>query len=482
MYVIMILRGVFVKRKGSIFGAVRGERCAVVGVGISNIPLIDFLLSCGASVVAYDEKDADKMAETAALLEKKGVPLISGKGAFDSIPEKIIFRSPGVRPDKGALLGATDRGVTLVSEMELFFELCPSKKFAVTGSDGKTTTTTLTHLFLTEQKKREGASAFVGGNIGAPLLPRVSEMKENDAAVLELSSFQLMGAWCEAENVAITNVTPNHLNWHVDMDEYINSKCGIVGKSTKRVVLNADDAVSSSLDFGEREYIFFSSRKDSYEAVVADKREGSRAIFVREGKIVFCDGESEVELLSVGDVKLPGKHNIENYMTAIALTYGDVDLDIYTQTAKTFGGVPHRLELVATLDGVRYYNSSIDSSPTRTAAALSALDKKPIIICGGAEKGISFEPLAEALSNGAKAVILNGASRETMLDAIKRNPACDSLEIYMQETLGEAIECAKKIASEGDIILLSPAATSFDQFRNFEERGEFFKKTVLSMK
>ncbi len=470
------------KRKGRISRAIKGETCAVVGIGISNIPLIDFLLENGAKVVAYDEKDADKMPETAELLKEKGVTFKSGKSAFDGITEKVIFRSPGVRPDKGSLCGADKRGALLVSEMELFFELSVAKKFAVTGSDGKTTTTTLTHLFLNEQKKREGASAFVGGNIGAPLLPRVSEMTKKDAAVLELSSFQLMGAetWCDADAVAITNITPNHLNWHTDMDEYIAAKRSIVGKSTKRVVLNADDAISSSFDFGQRDYIYFSSTKKSYADVVAGRC--GKAVFLRDGKIVLADGKSEVELLSVGDIKLPGKHNIENYMTAIALTYGEVDADIYTAVAKEFGGVPHRLELVATVGGVRYYNSSIDSSPTRTAAALSALDKKPIIICGGAEKGISFEGLAEALSLGAKAVVLNGASRKSMLEAIKSNVSCASLEMRVTENLGEAIACAREMAAAGDIILLSPAATSFDQFSNFEERGEFFKNSVLSMK
>ena len=466
------------KKKSDILILARGNRCAVVGVGISNIPLIDFLLSEGATVVAYDEKSPEKMADTVAYLKEKGVSLVLGEGAFDNIPEGVIFRSPGVRPDKGGLSRVAERGARLTSEMELFFELCPAKKYAVTGSDGKTTTTTLTHLFLSEQKKREGARAFVGGNIGAPLLPHAYEMTDNDAAVLELSSFQLMGEWCEADAVAITNVTPNHLNWHTDMAEYIDAKKGIVGKRTKRVVLNAENDVCASFDFGERDYVYFSSKKTCY-AEFSFKR-GERAIFVRDGMMICADGESEREILAVKDIKLPGKHNIENYMTAIALTYGEVELDIYREVAKSFGGVAHRLELVATVDGVKYYNSSIDSSPTRTAAALSALEVKPIIICGGAEKGIAFDGLAESLAKRAKAVVLNGATKKTMLDAIKKNEDCASLEVHVTDTLGEAIRCAREIAKAGDVVLLSPAATSFDQFKNFEERGEFFKSTVLS--
>ena len=466
------------KKKSDILMLARDNRCAVVGVGISNIPLIDFLLSEGATVVAYDEKSPEKMADTVAYLKEKGVSFVLGDGAFDNIPESVIFRSPGVRPDKGGLFLAAERCARITSEMELFFELCPAKKYAVTGSDGKTTTTTLTHLFLSAQKEREGARAFVGGNIGAPLLPHVHEMTEKDAAVLELSSFQLMGEWCEADAVAITNVTPNHLNWHTDMAEYIDAKKGIVGKRTKRVVLNAENDVCASFDFGERDYLYFSSKKTGY-AEFSLKR-GERAIFVRDGMIICADGKSEREILAAKDIKLPGKHNVENYMTAIALTYGEVDLDIYREVAKSFGGVAHRLELVATIDGVRYYNSSIDSSPTRTAAALSALDVKPIIICGGAEKGIAFDGLAESLAKRARAVVLNGATKKTMLDAIRKNAGCDSLEVHVAETLGEAIRCAREIAKSGDAVLLAPAATSFDQYKNYEERGEFFKSTVLS--
>ena len=468
--------------KSVILDKISAEPLAVVGVGVSNLPLIELLLSLGASVVAYDEKDESELHLSCRDLQKKGVSFVCGSGAFDKIKENIIFRTPGVRPDKGALAGARERGAVVTSEMELFFELSPAKKYVITGSDGKTTTTTLTHLFLSAQRQREGARAFVGGNIGTPLLPRASEMNEKDAAVLELSSFQLMGNWCESDAAAITNVTPNHLNWHVDMNEYVNAKKGAIGTRTKRVVLNADNEISAAFDFGERDYIYFSSTKKSFAEIVGTRK--ASAIFERDGKVIFSSGDEEREILSICDINLPGKHNLENYMTAIALTYGEVDFDIYRDIARTFGGVEHRLEYVSEIGGVKYYNSSIDSSPTRTAAALSALVRKPIVICGGSEKGLDFAPLARALLSSAKAVVLNGASRQKIKAAIKSEMPYGNFPIgvFEEETLGEAMERAREIAEHGDIVLLSPACASFDQFKNFAERGEFFKNTVLSWK
>ena len=473
-------------REGSsILSKIKGNDCAVLGVGVSNLPLIDVLLGLGAKVTAYDEKSAEALGDTAELLIKKGIELVTGPDAFEKVAQKVIFRSPGIRPDKAGLPEAVRQGALLTSEMELFFELCPTKTYVITGSDGKTTTTTLTHLFLSAQKKRGGLRAYVGGNIGAPLLPRVAEMTENDAAVLELSSFQLMGAWCDPYAAAITNITPNHLNWHTDMAEYIGAKLGAVGKSTKRVVLNADNELCRSLDFGkEREYVYFSSTKSGYCEVVPKGRENALALYVRGSKIVVSDGKQEKELLSVVDIKLPGKHNLENYMTAISLTLGEVDSDIYTDVAMSFGGVEHRLELVCEVGGVKYYNSSIDSSPTRTAAALSALEVKPIVICGGSEKGLSFEPLADVLIKRARAVVLNGDSRGNIKAALEKKlkESGKSLEVYEKKTLGEAIDKAREIAQNGDVVLLSPACASFDQFKNFAARGDFFKSRVLSWK
>ena len=465
------------------------EKCAVIGIGVSNRPLIEYLLSVGASVCAYDKKERAALGDIADELISKGVALSCGEEYLDGLCEKVIFRSPGIRPDIKPFERAKVAGAVIVSEMELFFELCPTEIYAITGSDGKTTSTTLTHLFLAEEKRR-GASdegrVFLGGNIGNPLLPEVKSMTEKDISVLELSSFQLMGGACAPDAAAITNVTPNHLNWHVDMEEYVGAKCAIVGDRTKRVVLNADNAITASLDFGEREYIYFSSKKAGYDEVVPknSKKYNARALFLRDGIITYSDGASETPILCASDIKLPGMHNVENYMTAIGLTYGKVDLEVYRSTAKSFGGVEHRLELVCEMGGVKYYNSSIDSSPTRTAAALSALAEKPIVICGGSDKNLDYAPLADVLCKRAVAVILNGDSAKKIKAALVACPdfAQSGLRLYESEKLGGAVDIAFEIAKEGDVVLLSPASASFDQFDNFMVRGRFFKNAVLSRK
>lgn len=464
---------------------IKNERCAVVGLGRSNRPLIDFLLSHGAVITAYDAKERDSLGEYADRLQAAGVHLVLGERYLERVNEKIIFRSPGIRPDEGDLSRAVADGALLTSEMELFLKLCEAPTLAVTGSDGKTTTTTLTHLFLDKQSKKSGGRAFVGGNIGAPLLPFVSDITKNDTAVLELSSFQLMGLDAHPDAVAITNITPNHLNWHTDMEEYIEAKRSICGKGTKLAVLNADCPVVSRFDFGEGvKTVYFSSTKRSFGELVPLGKKNALAIFVKDGYITVSDGETEDRILCVSDIKLPGKHNVENYMTAIGLTYGRVDNDIYREVAGEFGGVEHRIEFVERIRGVDYYNSSIDSTPTRTAAALSAFDKKPIVICGGYDKKIPFEPLAKTLCERARAVVLNGQTADKIHAALVSCPELDGsgLVILRASSLEESVLKASTIAASGDVVILSPACASFDSFVDFEQRGRAFKSFVATLK
>ncbi len=458
-----------------IMNLIKSEPVAVVGLGISNLPLVDFLLSHGARVTVYEKKGREVLGELADRLSLCGVKLVLGEDCLERVRERVIFRTPGIRADRINAPG----DAYFTSETELFFELCPSKIYAITGSDGKTTTTTLTHLFLATDKARDGkGKALVGGNIGAPLLPHVDELCEDDAAVLELSSFQLMGMRHSPDAAAITNITPNHLNWHRDMAEYTAAKYNICGKRTGRVVLNADNALTLALECGEARPIYFSSTKSREKMP-----EGAQLVYISDGSIVFFDGESEQTLLALSDIKLRGRHNIENYMTAIALTYGDVSPEVYREIARDFGGVEHRLELVAEKGGVRYYNSSIDSTPTRTAAALSALDERPIVICGGADKNTDYAPLAELLASRAKAVVLNGETAKKIRAALDACPEflTSGIPVYIENSLDAATDRAISIAERGDTVLLSPASTSFDQFVNFEERGRAFKRKILAL-
>ncbi len=441
----------------------RGKKCTVLGLGISNIPLIDFLLRRGATVVARDQKEIDKNSEQIKDFLSRGVTFKCGTDYLKDIDGDFVFRSPGIRPDVPEITAAVEKGATLTSEMELFFELCPAKIFAITGSDGKTTTTTLTYKLLEAEAKKEGKSRniYVGGNIGAPLLPLVDEMTENDYAVVELSSFQLMTMQKSAWAAAMTNITPNHLNWHIDMEEYTVSKYNVYRHGATRVVLNADNDLTAAL---------------------IGKTGSSEITFSLNGKADICENDGYITVqgdnyLKVSDIKIPGRFNVANYMCAIGMTLGFVSKETITEVAKTFGGVEHRNEFVREVNGVKYYNSSIDSSPSRTMAALSSYPVKPILICCGRDKHVPFDELAKTILQKAKALVLSGEAREKILAAMQ-NANCDNFPIVIEENFTDAVNAARSIATSGDVVLLSPACTSFDAFKNFEERGRKFKEIV----
>lgn len=458
----------------------KDKNIAVVGIGISNTPLIDFLLSCKARVSARDMKGAESFGALAKELENKGVRLHLGENYLDNLTEDIIFKAPGIRGDLPPFKKAVERGAVLTSEMEAFFEICPAKIFAVTGSDGKTTTTTLTYKMLETHAKNtsSGRKVWVGGNIGKPLLPDIEKISENDMVVVELSSFQLQSMSESPTFAAITNITPNHLNWHRDMEEYTQAKEKIIrGDTCRRAVLNFSDPLTREM--AERtpgSVIYFSGNEVP--------REGFEAVYEDNGVIVHRDSAGKVsEILKISDIKLPGRHNVENYMTAIALTLGYTDKDTITEIAKTFGGVEHRLEFVREYMGVKYYNSSIDSSPTRTGAALSAFNERVIAICGGYDKNIPYEPLAKPLCDKAKVLVLVGATARKIKDALLSYEGYNgSPKIIEAESFEEAVESARLAASTGDTVILSPASASFDMFKNFEERGRRFKDIVNSFK
>ena len=480
----------------SLLAPLKGISCAVLGLGVSNLPLIDTLLREGAVVTARDLKDREKLGETAARLEAQGVRLVLGQGYLDELTEQVIFRSPGIRPDAPQIQEAVANGACLTSEMELFMARTPTPVFAITGSDGKTTTTTLSHLLLKTQFEKDGASrrAYIGGNVGKPLLPEIAEMSEDDIAIAELSSFQLFTVRRSPTRSVITNLSENHLDWHTDMAEYIQAKCNIyLHEGAEHVTLNADNALTRALAQriiaeSDLPITLFSSTKHHFDEIFPTYREGCTAIFTRdEGAdgetIVFSDGEYDIPILPVSHICLPGRHNVENYMAAISLTRGWVTPEVIDEVASTFPGVEHRLELVRVLRGVSYYNSSIDSSPSRTAAALSALTKQPIVICGGYDKHLSFAPLAEALCEGAKAVVLTGATAEKIREALLACPQYhpETLPIAAEPDFDRAVLTAHEMAKSGDTVLLSPACASFDAFPNFAVRGNHFKDLIRNL-
>ncbi len=452
---------------------INGAVAAVIGLGVSNMPLIRFLTAKGAKVIAYDKNTAEKLGETYAELEKLGVSAVLGEHYLDKIDERaeIIFKTPGVRYDAPAILEAMERGAELSSEMELFFELCPCEIIAVTGSDGKTTTTSL----IADMLNRGGFKCYLGGNIGHPLIEDVESMRPEDKAVVELSSFQLHTMKRSPHVAVVTNVTPNHLDWHTDFDEYIDAKRAVFKfqKPSDIAVFNYDNEITRG--FG----------KECSSGVYFSRREILDDGYCLEGDMIVkrVGGASEREVLDINDIYIPGMHNVENYMAAIAAVSDYVGIDVIRETAKGFKGVPHRIEFVREINGVKYYNDSIASSPARTTAGLNSFNRKVVLIAGGYDKKIPFDDFGSVVAEHAKKLVLCGFTADKIEKAVKSasNYSEPELPIYKTDDFKKAVETARNIAEPGDVVILSPACASFDMFKNFEERGNRFKEIVNEM-
>ncbi|MDY3928826.1 MAG: UDP-N-acetylmuramoyl-L-alanine--D-glutamate ligase [Clostridia bacterium] len=440
------------------------KRITVIGIGISNLPLIKYLVTLGAEVTACDRRSAEKLGKNYDDLKSLGVNLHLGENYLDNIDAEIIFKTPGMRFDVPQLNAARENGCIVTSEMEVFFELCPSHIIGVTGSDGKTTTTTLIYKML----EKQGYKTWLGGNIGNPLLTSVGEMNSEDYVVLELSSFQLHTMRQSPEIAVITNISPNHLDMHKDYQEYIDAKKNIMLYQNADNILVTNSGNDVTRQIGEAsngKCRYFSSKNDAL-------------IHLANDAIYYGDDE----VLKLKDIKIPGMHNAENYMAAIGAVHDLVSIDTINNIAKSFGGVEHRIELVRELDGVKYYNSSIDSSPNRTINTLKVFKNKVIMIAGGKDKGIPYNEIGEPIINGVKTLILIGATSGVIEDAVnkayKRLNIEPCVQILHADEYDKAVMLAKNCAKSGDIVLLSPASTSFDMFNNFEERGNLFKKLV----
>ena len=485
---------------------IRGGDCAVLGYGVSNRPLVEWLMTHGAKTVTVRDKRSPEAMEKegdTARIEAVGATLICGDGYLEGLSGDVIFRSPGFRPDLPEIRAAVEAGAILTSEMELFLTLTEATVLGISGSDGKTTTTTLTARILEAACKRKGkGKVYLGGNIGTPLLPLVEDMTSDDFAVVELSSFQLqtMGKGAAVTRGALTNVSPNHLNWHTDMDEYVAAKANLLsGDPSPVAVLNARNAYTRDVGKNRRSpVVWFTGACDlpfGYLPDVLNRERGDTALYEREGTILLAtpleDGIRMTPVLDISRIRLPGRHNIENFMTAIALTCAYAEPCDVAAVADSFTGVAHRLELIRERDGIRYYNGSIDSSPSRTVAALTAMRetnaklgrRDPIVICGGQDKHVPFDPLAAALCEMAYKVVLTGEARGQILDALYACPDYDpaKLPVTVIPDYRAAMKAACEMAEDGDTVLLSPACTSFDAFKNFEERGEVFRKIVMEL-
>ena len=449
------------------FDQLQGKRIAVLGIGVSNRPLIRMLLDRGLTVLACDKTPREKLDEEVLDLERMGATLHVGEGYLDGVQADIVFRTPGMHPEIPALQQLRASGAVVTSEMEAFFTVCPCKIIAVTGSDGKTTTTTL----ISEILKHAGYTVWLGGNIGTPLLPRAEEMKPEDIAVVELSSFQLMGMTQSADIAVVTNLAPNHLDVHKDMAEYIAAKENVYLHQSKtgKLVVNMDNEITNA----------FAAKAPGTVEKFSRLGRPENGVWLENG-IIYRNGR---EIMPAADIKIPGVHNIENYMAAACATEGlvsDADVDA---VARSFGGVEHRIELVRELDGVKYYNDSIASSPSRTIAGLHSFDQKLILIAGGYDKHIPFDVLGPEVCRHVKTLVLCGATADKIRQAVVSAPEyCEGEpQIVQAQNLREAVELARSAAKPGDIITLSPACAAFDQFKNFMVRGKTYKEIVNSL-
>lgn len=453
---------------------IKDKKVAVLGIGVSNTPLIKYLSRLGVDITAFDKADAEKLKTITGEFEGLDIKYSLGADYLKNLKGfDVIFRTPGMRYDLPELLAEVDRGAELTSEMEVFVELCPARIFAITGSDGKTTTTTLIYNMLKEQ----GYNCWLGGNIGLPLLSKIDEIVEEDMVVLELSSFQLHTMKKSPHVAVVTNLSPNHLDVHKSMEEYIDAKKNIFiyQREKDKVILNYDNDITREFPpQAKGEVVFFSRVGALQEGAVLS---GNKLVYRHQGQ--------ETEVVDAEDILLPGDHNIENYLAAIAAVIDYVTPENIRKVATTFEGVEHRIEPVREINGVRFYNDSIATSPTRAIASIRAFKQKVILIAGGYDKKIPYDSMGEVIVDKVKILVLTGATgpkiEKALMVEIEKTGYGRDIKVINCETLEDAVMQAYKNAASGDIILLSPASASFDMFRNFEEKGNRFKEIVNSL-
>lgn len=462
------------KRIENFFKSMNGKKIAFCGIGTSNLPLIELFIKYGASVTACDRRTREQLGDSADVAQKAGAKLSLGDDYLKNLDVDIVFRTPGMRYYMDELVEMRNRGVVVTSEMEVFFDLCPCKIYAITGSDGKTTTTSI----IAQMLQAQGKTVHLGGNIGKPLLPEIESIGYDDAAVVELSSFQLISMRKGPDVAVVTNLAPNHLDIHKDMQEYIDAKKNLVihQGAFSRVVLNKDNEITNGFEPECRGRVLKFSRKSQLN---------NGAYLDENNNIVFADNGKKTVVMNIADIKIPGMHNVENYMAAISAVWGEVSVENIVNVAKTFAGVEHRAEFVREFEGVKYYNDSIASSPTRTAlGTLSLYDFKIILIAGGYDKKIPYDGLGPVICNKVKYLILMGATAPKIKAAVLNadNYSDGNPTIIEVSNMEEAVAKAREVAKPGDLVSMSPASASFDLYKNFDQRGKHFKSIVNGLK
>lgn len=451
----------------------RGKKVAIIGIGVSNLPLLEYFYDLNARVTIFDSKESNQISvEAMQKIEKYGFEFIGGKDSLSRLKGfDIIFRSPSCMPDRPELVEAAENGAVLTSEIEMVLKLAPCKVIGVTGTEGKTTTTTL----INEIVKKSGRKTYLGGNMGKPIFTKIRNIKPENIIILELSSFQLSDMDISPDISVVTNIYPDHLNVHKSYEEYREAKKNIFKHQSENgiVVLNYDNEFTR--EFAKEangKVIFFSSKEKLDDGFIYDKADGT---------IKYCKDGVRRHIMKKEDIKLRGIHNYENICAALAATSSIVDIDTQVKAIEEFTGVEHRLEFVRELNNVKWYNDSIGTSPASTIAGLNSFDEDIILLAGGSDKGLDYKEVGEAIARKVRALILTGPTSEKIENATKQALNGKSIEIYYTSNMQESVNLAKEIAKAGDVVLLSPASASFDLYKNFEDRGHQFKDCVNNL-
>lgn len=451
----------------------RGKKVAIIGIGVSNLPLLEYFYDLNARVTIFDSKESNQISvEAMQKIEKYGFEFIGGKDSLSRLKGfDIIFRSPSCMPDRPELVEAVENGAVLTSEIEMVLKLAPCKVIGVTGTEGKTTTTTL----INEIVKKSGRKTYLGGNMGKPIFTKIRNVKPENIIILELSSFQLSDMDISPDISVVTNIYPDHLNVHKSYEEYREAKKNIFKHQSENgiVVLNYDNEFTREFAKEANEkVIFFSSKEKLDDGFIYDKADGT---------IKYCKDGVRRHIIKKEDIKLRGIHNYENICAALAATSSIVDVDTQVKAIEEFTGVEHRLEFVRELNNVKWYNDSIGTSPASTIAGLNSFDEDIILLAGGSDKGLDYKEVGEAIARKVRALILTGPTSEKIENATKQALNGKSIEIYYTSNMQESVNLAKDIAKAGDVVLLSPASASFDLYKNFEDRGHQFKDCVNNL-
>ena len=452
---------------------IRGKKVAIIGMGVSNIPLLDYLYNLDAKVSVFDNREVQQLkAQAISKIEEYSFELITGENSLDKLVGfDIIFRSPSCRPDTPQIVKELERGAVLTSEIEMVLKLTPGKIIAVTGTEGKTTTTSLIHAIIQKSGKR----CFFGGNMGRPIFTQIKDMTSDDIVILELSSFQLMEVNKSADIAVVTNIYPDHLNVHKSYEEYRETKENIFKYQEKSgiTILNYDNEFTREFaKDANGKVIFFSSKERLNDGYIYDNT---------DEMIKYCENGVRRHIIKKANIKLRGIHNYENICAALAATSSVVDVDTQIKAIEEFIGVEHRLEFVRELDGIKWYNDSIGTSPASTIAGLNSFNEDIVLLAGGSDKGLDYTEIGEVIAKKVRVLILTGPTSEKIEQATKKALNGRNIEIYYPSNMGEAVNIAKEVAKKGDVVLLSPASASFDLYKNFEERGNKFKEFVKAL-